>query len=235
MEAVASLAYVIPVLNNIKYTRQAIESIRFSPGDRLIVIDNGSTDGTENYVRFRDGLPLTYIRHERNTGVAASWNEGLRTAFDLGFDLALVMNNDVVLAADTVPALIRWHQQTGGIVSAQSVAALHAVAIIDRREVYQQPCDYSCFLISKAIVEKVGWFDEAYYPAYFEDMDYECRAEIAGVQTGHAADAVVCHYHSRTIHEGHLPDHEKHFATNRTRFVARWGQYIRGGRHAGRI
>jgi GT2 family glycosyltransferase len=228
------LAYVIPVLNCVEYTRQAIASIQFGTYDKLIVIDNGSTDGTEAEMRASRDVSV-YIRHEKNTGVAASWNEGLRMAFELGYELVLVMNNDVVLAPDTVPALLRWQQKTGGIVSAHSVAALHALTIVDRREVFGPPCDWSCFMISKSIVDKVGWFDEAYFPAYFEDMDYDCRAEQAGIQRGHAGDAVVCHFHSRTLHGGHIENHEKFFEANRRRFIDRWGSFIQGGRNASRV
>jgi GT2 family glycosyltransferase len=229
-----SLAFVLPVLNCLAYTRQAIASIQFGAGDQLFVIDNGSTDGTpaEMQTYLDAKLPLVYVRHERNTGVAAAWNQGLKFAFQFGHDPVLVMNNDVVLAHDTVPALLRWHEKTGGIISAHSVAALHALDLVDRREIYQEPCDYSCFLISKSIVDRVGWFDEAYFPAYFEDMDYDCRAEMAGIPRGHAGDAVVCHFQSRTLHEGHIENHERHFEANRRRFLARWERYILGGRNA---
>jgi GT2 family glycosyltransferase len=231
-----SLAVVIPVLNCLEYTRQAIASIQFGAGDQLFVIDNGSTDGTPVEMEIlQQRLPLIYIRHERNTGVAAAWNQGLKLAFQFGHDPVLVMNNDVVLAPDTVPALLRWHQKTGGIASAQSVAALHALSLIDRRETFGEPCDYSCFMISKAIVDKVGYFDEGYWPAYFEDLDYDCRAEQAGIPRGYCGDAIVCHYHSRTIHAGHIENHDQYFAANRERFIARWGAFIQGGRHAGRV
>lgn len=233
-----SLAYTIPVLNCIKYTRLAIASIRFQPNDHLFLIDNGSTDETQaEMLELSKTLPMTYVRHEENTGVAAAWNEGMKLAFKAGHMHVLVMNNDVILAEDTVPALLRWQKESGGVVSAHSVVTVHALQYVDRHHTFTEPCDYSCFLITKAIVDKVGWFDTGYWPAYFEDYDYDCRLEVAGIPRGHAGDAVVCHFPSRTINEGGIKNHEEYFKKNYKRWVGQWGLYIRqrGHRLADRV
>lgn len=219
-----ALAVVIPVLNCLKYTQEAVASL---PAHRhLILIDNGSTDGTREWALSGEvDKPLTYMRRDHNMGVAKSWNLGIRTAFDLGFDPVLVMNNDVVLATDTIPALLKWHEKTRGFVTAVTVAARNALYVLRREEDMQLPPDFSCFLISKEIVERVGWFDEEYYPAYFEDADYDVRLEIAGVTRGCCRDAVAVHFGSRTIHEGGL-DHREGFERNRKRYTKKWKDFL---------
>ncbi len=42
--------------------------------------------------------------------------------------------------------------------------------------------DFSCFMIHKDVTDKVGWFDEEYYPAYCEDSSYHVRLHRAGIR-----------------------------------------------------
>lgn len=224
---------VIPTLNCLHFTKQALQSISPDQAGHIYVLDNGSTDGTGEWVHGQiERRPITLVEYRRNQGVAAAWNTGIRMAFADGCDLALVMNNDIVLANDTVPALIRGHRRYGGIVSAHTVAAMSAMYLIERAETYGLPVDYSCFMLDAATFEAVGPFDEEFYPAYFEDQDFDCRAEHKGIPRGYVGDAVAVHFVSQTISGGHVPQHAEYFEKNRKLFLARWGDYIRGGRHA---
>lgn len=227
------LAFVIPTMNMIEFTRQAILSIPVRIGDVIYVVDNGSTDGTLEWLTAQQKIrDVDITSFGENLGVAKAWNTGLKKAFSEGFDLALVMNNDVILAADTLPALERGHARHGGIVSATTVASLAALYRFDRNQTYLLPVDYSCFMLDRRTYEKVGAFDEEFYPAYFEDQDFDCRAEQMGVPRGTLGEAVVTHFVSQTLKSGQLPGHNADFLRNQKRFLARWGDYIRGGRHA---
>jgi glycosyltransferase involved in cell wall biosynthesis len=72
----------MPVLNGERYIAQAIGSISTQTyrDFELIVVDDGSTDGTAACVgTFRDKLPLLhYVKHPQNQGIARSVNDGLR-------------------------------------------------------------------------------------------------------------------------------------------------------------
>ncbi len=223
----------MPTLNCLHFTKQAVQSIPWKPGDWIYVIDNGSTDGTGEWIREQqEKMSIDLTEFGRNRGVATAWNLGLRCAFRDGFDRALVMNNDIVLSSDTLPALLRGHKHYGGIVSAHTVAAMSAMYLVERRKVYGLPVDYSCFMLDAATFAEVGPFDEEFYPAYFEDQDFDCRAEQKGIPRGYLGDAVAVHFVSQTISGGHVPQHAEYFEKNRQLFLARWGDYIRGGRHA---
>jgi len=232
----SGLAYVIPTLNCLHFTKQAIQSIPWRAVDKIYVIDNGSKDGTPDWLRrqVEVGLPsVDLTAFKVNRGVAHAWNVGLRKAFSEGFDRALVTNNDIVLANDTVPALERGLERHGGIVSVHTIAAMSAMYLLDRQPmVYGLPVDYSCFMLGAATFEQIGPFDEQFWPAYFEDQDFDCRAESLGIPRGYVGDAVAVHFVSQTIHGGHVKEHEKYFERNRQLFLARWGDYIRGGRRA---
>jgi len=57
---------------------------------------------------------------------------------------------------------------------------------------------WCAFTIGMRVVSKVGLFDEGYYPAYFEDKDYERRCNNLGVVVGRGPQ--VQHDNSSTLH-----------------------------------
>src|SRR4029079_18474604 len=79
---------VIPVFNNLSFTKSCIESIfQNTPSGlyELIVVDNGSTDGTADYLR---GLSqIRFIRNRKNLFFARGSNRGgwAARAHNIGF------------------------------------------------------------------------------------------------------------------------------------------------------
>src|SRR5580704_12345883 len=77
------VSVVMVVLNGEKFIGEAIQSILAQTYDNyeLIVVDDGSTDGTGQLVdSFADRLSLQYVRHESPQGIAPSMNDGVRHA-----------------------------------------------------------------------------------------------------------------------------------------------------------
>jgi dolichol-phosphate mannosyltransferase len=67
----------IPVYNEVEKIRRLLDRFPFDSVDRVLVVDDGSNDGSERVVR---DYPVEVIRHEKNQGVGA----GLRDAIDYG-------------------------------------------------------------------------------------------------------------------------------------------------------
>lgn len=220
-ESAVEFAVVMAAVNCLSYSRQAVETAH--PRSALYFIDNASTDGTRKWAEdeARAGR-LQYLPQDHNLGVAASWNLGIRQAFADGHQSVLVSNNDVVYDLDTIPNLERWHTETRGFITVNSVAYLETLKHQDRVPLLVQPPDFAGFVISKRIVDVVGWFDEEFRQSYYEDLDYLIRLKDAGIVHGSAMDSLVLHYKSRTIHEGGVrafPQQE----LNRRRFIRKWG------------
>jgi GT2 family glycosyltransferase len=191
----------------------------------LYLIDNDSTDGTREWAqREADAGKLRYLPQSHNIGVAKSWNLGIRTAFADGHDSVLVSNNDVVYDWDTIRNLERWHAETCGFVTVHSVAYMETLKHQERKPVLAQPPDFAGFVISRRIVDVVGWFDEGFKQCYWEDLDYLIRLNDAGIVHGRAMNALVLHYKSRTIHEGGVLPFPQQEA-NRRRFIKKWGMH----------
>jgi glycosyltransferase involved in cell wall biosynthesis len=72
-----------------------------TPLDRLIIVDNGSSDGTREYIA---KLPLGgHIFNSQNLGCGVAWNQG---ALYLQAEWTIIMNNDVIVSQDWINKLI---------------------------------------------------------------------------------------------------------------------------------
>lgn len=73
------VSVVIPAYEAAAHLADTVESVRgqSAPPDEIVVVDDGSTDGTSRVAR---SLDVRLIRHERNRGVSAARNTGIRAA-----------------------------------------------------------------------------------------------------------------------------------------------------------
>ena len=218
----------MPVLNQLDFTKKTFESFSTKYKHHWIIIDNGSTDGTEEWVMTL-GDNVTYIKAEKNLGVAVSWNTGIEEALKLGCDPVLVINNDLVFAPDTVDNLLDWYgDESEGRYEFVTVTNVgtdeNALKNYTRKkEAINLPCFYG-FLINSRTIKRVGWFDEGFKQAYYEDTDYFHRLEQEGILTVSVLDAPVVHFGSTTSkNECDTEELVENFRENRARFKEKWG------------
>lgn len=96
--------------NQVNYTRQCIDSMIKHGLDvsRLVVVDNGSSDDTKNYL---NTLPLGgRIFNKSNLGCGVAWNQG---ALALQSEWTIIMNNDVLVSRGWVENLIDVAEANG--------------------------------------------------------------------------------------------------------------------------
>ena len=95
---------VILTHNQVEFTRQCLNSIRLYTDEpvELIVVDNGSTDGTVDYLRSLPNVRL--IANETNRGFPAAANQGMAVATG---KQVLLLNNDVVVTTGWLGRMLR--------------------------------------------------------------------------------------------------------------------------------
>ncbi len=81
----------------------------------VLVVDNASTDGTEEALRERFGGRVAVHRNEANLLFAGGMNVGLERAVREGYDHALILNNDVVLDPAMLTALVDAADADAGV------------------------------------------------------------------------------------------------------------------------
>ncbi len=89
--------------NAVHYTKLCVDSFikHDTPLDRLIVVDNGSSDETRDYL---NTLPLGgRIFNKKNLGCGVAWNQG---ALVQQAEWSIIMNNDVLVSPQWVESLI---------------------------------------------------------------------------------------------------------------------------------
>jgi GT2 family glycosyltransferase len=94
-------------------TIECVESVLKSgyPDFRVLVIDNGSTDGSVRVLRARFGDAIDYVENHENLGYSGGFNAGLEYAFmKKQADYCLVMNNDTVLDHRAIAELVNAAQ-----------------------------------------------------------------------------------------------------------------------------
>lgn len=164
---------------------------------KYIVIDNGG-----EYLPLHDGrLPdrLSIHRPGRNIGVAASWNRILHYAHDE--TAVIISNDDIELGPDAFEALSSELERGAPFVSGLGFA-LFGIRV-------------ECFV-------RVGCFDERFFPAYYEDRDYERRMRLAGIEWRELPVAVH-HEGWATSRAMNMEGHFDWYATNLQRYVEKWG------------
>ena len=194
------LYVVMPVVNCLELTMGAIDSI-YTPC-KILLIDNASTDDTRfwgnkmNNQELPYGKILEYIRNDTPKGVAASWNQGIKRAFeDPECEYVAVLNNDIVLHPKTLDHMIAFMQKTNYLmVTADNIKDRMSIETLLKMELptpytdfdtwkiegwRAEGPDFSCYLINRETIRVIGWFDENFEGAYCEDQDYHARCQRA--------------------------------------------------------
>lgn len=218
------VSIIIPVFNNLEYTRDCLASIYQHASPELpfevIVVDNGSTDGTGVFLQQEQARGrVRLLANAENLGFARACNQGARAA--LGQYLVF-LNNDTKVLPGWLEALADSAQkdETTAVVGAKLLYAddtiQHAGVVFDAdRKVYHlyqgfpqnhpavnqerefQAVTAACALFKKKVFFEAGLFDERYVNG-IEDLDLCFRIREKGYKVVYNPQSVVYHYESRT-------------------------------------
>ena len=97
-----NIAVVIPALNEVLRIRDVVEGA-LAYSDRVIVIDDGSDDGTSEAV---SDLPITLLRHATRMGKGAGLRDGFAEALRQGALAVVTMDGDGQHHAEDIPRLL---------------------------------------------------------------------------------------------------------------------------------
>jgi GT2 family glycosyltransferase len=104
-----SVVVVVVTYNRKPLLQQTLQSVRAQtyPIDRVIVVDNLSTDGTRDLLGQLSDQLIEPLLMERNLGGAGGFSAGIERAYNLGSDLIWVMDDDVLPESDSLEHLIK--------------------------------------------------------------------------------------------------------------------------------
>lgn len=216
------LSIILVNYNGKEYNDQCIASILDSTiSDRIqvVVVDNASTDGSLEALdsRFACDERVHLIALDKNYGFSRANNEGIRWSMNQGIGYFLLLNNDTEVDPHTIENMLNCHLQTKGIVVPKVLYADRRDIIwcaggdftpvirkavqrgFNQKDTGQYDRSGACgfangcaMLLSKEIVDKIGFLDERFF-LYYEDTEYSMRAVAQEVPIWYCADAVVYH------------------------------------------
>ena len=229
---------IVPTFNGERFIGPCLASLAAHTPQpiELIVVDNGSQDQTADVVRSFPDVRL--ITNATNTGFAHAVNQGLHAATG---EVLLLLNQDIVAQPNWLePILHRLQQDPGiGIVGCKLLypdgSVQHAGGYLveppcegrhHRDDAAANTIDFvtgAAFAIRRACWQAVGDFDEDFYPAYFEDVDYCLRAKQVGYGVVYEKQSVLTHHESQS--RGDDFGHAVIFHSQRFRFVFKHRPY----------
>lgn len=200
---------------------EALESDTSCSNTEVIVVDNGSIDGSVQQAQAR--FPrLRVIRLETNQGYAGGCNQGIRASRG---EYVLLLNDDTKVAAGCLGALVEAAEADPSIGACQpKIRSLRdpsqfeysgaAGGLMDiyaypfsrgrlmghveeDRGQYDDPIEIFwasgvCMLIRRAALDRSGLFDETFF-AYMEEIDLCWRIHLQGLRVVYVPTAIVYH------------------------------------------
>ena len=244
IDPVAGIAVVIPSRNGIGLLEKIVPQVLAQAPDELIVVDNGSDDGSAAFLRAH--FPTVIVEESPEPlSFARAVNLGIRRARS---SHVCLLNNDMSIEPGFLAALAHAFLEVPGLFAAtaqiffpRSVRREETgKAVMPRR---RQPTDFpvscdppipgenhspvlygsgGCTLYDARKLSALGGFDEVYQPAYVEDLDIGVRAWQRGWGTVFVAPARVLHQHRATTSRYYSSDDlDRVLEINYLRFLAR--------------
>lgn len=216
-----TVSIIIPTYNKLELTKQCLAAIKQTTTDvqyEVLVVDNASTDGTQDFLREEDAEGrLRALLNRENLGFGKACN---RAASEATGRYLLLLNNDTIPHPGWLSALVDQADADPqiGILGSRLLypdgTIQHAGVVFDERNVPVHVSrgvkaddasvltarDYpavtgACMLIRNDMFQKLEGFDEAFF-MYVEDADLCLRTWEAGYRVAYCPSSVVTHLES---------------------------------------
>ncbi len=192
-------AIIIVTYNRIELLKVCLQHVRMqtNPFDRIIVIDNCSTDGTKEYLDNESGIDL--YRMNENVGGAGGFSFGIKKAYEAGCDWITVIDDDAILDPMFHAEILNQRQihpeikafacrvTTEGKTMLQFARRVRADENAKELYVWNAPvseyskeiffCDLATFCgltISSDMINKIGYPDKGFFISH-DDTEYSMR------------------------------------------------------------
>lgn len=211
---------IVVTYNGIQWVEKCISSlVEASMETSIIIVDNGSTDGTQDLIRTKfDQVRL--IQSQQNLGFGQANNIGLSIALKENADAVFLLNQDAWIEKETLEILYKAQQNSPEFVVLSPIHLngrgdgldenfkkyLEQERVEDLVAIYSDNHDHKIYevkfinaaawLLSRQALEKIGGFNPAFF-MYGEDDNYLHRVYYHKFKAGIVTNSFI--FHDRTV------------------------------------
>lgn len=209
---------IVVTYNRLELLKKSIGALRRQQRlDRIVVVNNGSNDGTKEWL---DGQHDLQAVHQENVGGSGGFHTGIKVAYDEGADWMWCMDDDVFpkdgcldellslvaleetrLNCKNPPGILAPRRVMGGKTLTHEfrrynltnpLGSLHAERLCGEETTPTEivGCDFEGPLISRAVVGKIGLPNRELF-IFYDDTEYCLRAHLAGFRLLYVPSAVM--------------------------------------------
>ncbi|MFN4260359.1 MAG: glycosyltransferase [Gemmataceae bacterium] len=242
-KALRETIVVIPSINGRKLLEQFFPTLDI-PTQQVVVIDQNSSDGTEEYCRERGAHCLQLGKQASFTQAC---NAGFRWALERDAQYICLANNDIEFLTPVLHQLhhtLRTESQVAAVAPTQVIKCAEGEFLAyrvmwdltvpnfqhDFTRPVQQPeileaefCEFTCVLLPSAVLREIGFLDDD-FGFYHEDADFCYRLFRQGYRCVYNQQAQIVHHKSTTVDKT-LPRKMEFLNRNKRRFVEKHLHY----------
>jgi GT2 family glycosyltransferase len=239
------VSVVIVTFNNLKYTKLCAESIYAKtayPNFELIIVDNASTDETQDYLKHlknqHDNIKI--ILNKENLGFASANNMGIKESKGR---YVILLNNDTIVTKGWMNGLIKHLRSPKvGLVGPVTNSIGNEAKIntdydnlsemeefaeqyteTNRDRIFEIPVlAMYCLALNRATIEKIGYLDEQFSIGMFEDDDYALRIKKAGLKIICAENVFIHHFGGASFSKLESSEYRTIFNENKLKYEDKW-------------
>jgi rhamnopyranosyl-N-acetylglucosaminyl-diphospho-decaprenol beta-1,3/1,4-galactofuranosyltransferase len=178
--------------------------------DLILIIDNASTDGTENLLKEEPWLnrnDIEIILLNKNTGGSGGFFTGLKNAFDRGYDWIWLMDDDALPHPEALEKVVNVANHPSNIYGSTAVSGHHLCwpmsLLSNKKERIIYATDlptiaevefipFLGFLIHRSLIARIGLPEKDFFITA-DDVEYCQRAKNAGAKCLLAANSLIEH------------------------------------------
>jgi glycosyltransferase involved in cell wall biosynthesis len=246
------ISFIIPSYNNLQHLKNVYASIqKHAPEAEVILLDDGSTDGTQDWIQQQDCIKY---RSEERVGHTILYDKGIEMATN---EIVGILHADMILGPNYIQNMIK-HLEPGKVVCATRIEPpLHPEGkekiildfgmdfdtlnidafekfVLEAQTEFQDQTTKGMFapwILYKSDFQAIGGHDPLFAPFPYEDSDIFQRWILAGYELVQSRDAFVyhltCRGHRWNEQVGKDDDYYKVVSQRAARnYLRKWGSWI---------
>ncbi len=229
VESHSDLDIILVCWNNKDYLKPCLQSLRdghLETGYRVVVVDNGSTDGSQ--AMLKEEFPdVEIIQNDKNVGLSRASNQGIEITQG---KYVLLLNNDTLVDGSGLDTLVEYldtHPETGAVggkllnpdgsfqagyanfstigeefLIATGIGGVLWPGYPSHKDVVQATrvdwMSSACLLLRRAALDRIGLLDEEYF-IYGDEADLQYRLKKAGWECVYLPKVTTVHFGGRSM------------------------------------